>query len=218
MKLFNLIVLSLALWLAAGTGLCGQDKNDVTADTILSGLEQRYAQKGFSADFHQAARLTALDITEEARGKAWFSYPGKMRWTYETPDRHEIITNGKSLWIYRPDEKQVMTGRAEAFFKSGAGGVFLSDIARIRQDFSITMEKAGNTIAALLLIPKKESQEIASIRLTVGLADHDIREAVTENPYGDTTKFVFTNIRFADPDPGHFDFTVPQDVEIIEMN
>lgn len=217
-KPFSLIVLTLVLWFATvNAAHCGQDQASA-ADHILAGLEQRYANRGFSANFEQAARLTALDITENAKGKAWFSHPGKMRWVYDAPDSHEIITNGTDLWIYRPGEKQVMTGNAEVFFKSGAGGAFLSDITRIRKDFSITLDKTENSWAQLLLIPKKESQDLVSIRLTVSLPEHDIQTVVTENPYGDTTQFVFTNIRFNNPDPGNFDFNVPDDVEIIEMN
>ncbi|WDP91414.1 MAG: outer membrane lipoprotein carrier protein LolA [Desulfobacter sp.] len=204
-----------ALLVSAAPGLCGKPP---LKEEILAGLEQRYANKGFSADFEQASRLTALDITEIATGKAWFSHPGKMRWTYETPDRHEIITNGKALWIYRPGEHQVMQGSAEAFFQSGAGGAFLSDITRIRTDFDIKMEKNGDGFAELLLIPKNESPDLAAIRLTVGLPGHDIQIVVTENPYGDTTKFYFTNIRFNAPDPRNFDFIIPEDAEVIEMN
>ena len=31
-------------------------------------------------------------------------------------DNQIIITNGKKLWIYKPDDNQVMLGRAPAFF------------------------------------------------------------------------------------------------------
>jgi len=187
-------------------------------DEILSGLEQKYANKGFSADFEQATRLTALDITETATGKAQFSHPGKMRWAYETPDRHEIITNGQALWIYRPEAGQVMQGVAAPFFKAGSGGAFLSDITRIRKDFTINLDKSGHNFAQLLLIPKHESPDLASIRMTIDLPSHEIHTVVTENPYGDTTRFFFTNIHFKTLDPRTFDFRIPEDMEVIEMN
>ncbi|PIE62009.1 MAG: lipoprotein carrier protein LolA [Desulfobacterales bacterium] len=187
-------------------------------ESILTGLEQRYANKEFSAHFEQISKLTALDITETATGKAVFSHPGKMRWTYNTPDRHEIITNGKVLWIFRPDQHQVMTGDAQAFFKSGAGGAFLSDIKRIRKEFDITIEKTKKTFAVLRLIPKQQRPELSSVQLIVGLPDHNIQTVITQNPYGDTTQFVFTHIRFDAPNPETFEFIIPEDTEVIEIN
>ncbi len=185
---------------------------------ILTGLEQKYAHKSFSADFNQSARLAALDITETATGQAWFSHPGKMRWLYLIPDRHEIVTDGKALWIYRPDENQVMQGSAAPFFQTGAGGAFLSDITRIKTDFIIDLGKADASFAQLILTPKKESPDLAVIRITVDLPSHEIQMVVTENIYGDTTRFIFTNIRFNDPDPAMFTFTIPDGASIIEMN
>ncbi|MCG8616659.1 MAG: outer membrane lipoprotein carrier protein LolA [Desulfobacterales bacterium] len=186
--------------------------------SLLAGLEAKYANRGFSADFNQAARLVALDITETATGKAWFTHPGKMRWLYEAPDRHEIITDGQLMWIYRPDENQVMRGSAAPFFESGAGGAFLSDITRIQKDFSIALGKSEDSFAQLILTPKKETQDLAAIYITIALPSHEIQVVETENIYGDTTRFVFTNIRFTPPDPAMFHFTIPDGVSVIEMN
>ncbi|MCG8685897.1 MAG: outer membrane lipoprotein carrier protein LolA [Desulfobacterales bacterium] len=189
-----------------------------TKESILTGLEEKYANKGFSARFEQASKLTALDITETATGKAWFSHPGKMRWQYEAPDTHEIVTNGETLWIYRPQENQVMHGSAAPFFQAGNGGAFLSDIRRIRNDFKIDLGKTGDNFAELVLMPKAEQPDLAKVLITVDLPSHEIHLVVTENTYGDTTRFYFTNIHFNTPDARMFDFTIPEDVEIIEMN
>ena len=47
--------------------------NDIVKEDILTALEQKYSGKSFSTSFIQASRLTALDITEKASGKAFFS-------------------------------------------------------------------------------------------------------------------------------------------------
>jgi len=185
---------------------------------IISGIEAKYARKSFSADFEQISRLTALDVTETARGKAWFSHPGKMKWAYEGPDNHEIITNGNTLWIYRPRENQVMTGDAGPFFRSGAGGAFLADIRKIREKFTIEPGKPGKNLAQLVLTPKKQTPELAKIHITVNLPGHEIPVVETENTYGDTTRFIFTNIRFTAFDKQIFEFTPPPGTEIIEMD
>jgi len=185
---------------------------------IVSGIEAKYANKSFSADFEQASRLTALDVTEIAKGKAWFSHPGKMKWAYESSDNHEIITNGKNLWIYRPEENQVMTGDAAPFFQSGSGGAFLADIRKIREEFIIEPGKSGKNFAQLMLTPKKQTPELAKIRITVNLPGYEISVVETENIYGDTTRFIFTKITFSTFDEQIFEFTPPPGTEIIEMD
>ncbi|MCG8551671.1 MAG: outer membrane lipoprotein carrier protein LolA [Desulfobacterales bacterium] len=185
---------------------------------IVSGIEAKYANKSFSADFEQATRLTALDVTEIAKGKAWFSHPGKMKWTYQSPDHHEIITNGKKLWIYRPENNQVMIGNAAPFFQSGSGGAFLADIHKIREAFTIEPGKSGENASQLELTPKKKTPELAKIRIIVDLPGYEIPVVETENIYGDTTKFIFTNIRFGSFDEQIFKLTPPPGAEIIEID
>lgn len=217
--LIRLSLLLVVIFVLNTPAFCkASDQNAQLKDDILTGLEIKYAHKSFSADFNQAARLAALDITETATGQAWFSHPGKMRWLYLAPDRHEIITNGKDLWIYRPDEDQVMLGNAAPFFQTGAGGAFLSDITRIKTDFNIELGKADASYAQLILTPKKESPDLAVIRITIERKSHQIEMVVTENIYGDSTRFIFSNIRFNDPDPAMFNFTIPDGTSVIEMD
>ncbi|WP_321494504.1 outer membrane lipoprotein chaperone LolA [uncultured Desulfobacter sp.] len=194
-----------------------QTLDDETAQ-IVSGIEAKYANKSFSADFEQASHLTALDVTEMATGKAWFSHPGKMKWIYNSSDNHEIITNGKNLWIYRPEEKQVMAGDAAPFFQSGSGGAFLADIRKIREEFSIQPGNVKENSVQLVLTPKKQTPELAKIRITVALPSYEIPVVETENTYGDTTKFIFTNIQFSTFDDQIFEFTPPLGTEIIEID
>ena len=88
-------------------GIAAATEPENAQEAVLSAIEKKYAGKSFEASFYQISKLEALDITEKASGKASFSHPGKMKWEYLEPEQHEIITNGKSLWIYRPEENQV---------------------------------------------------------------------------------------------------------------
>lgn len=195
-----------------------QDQTQDQALALLAGVEAKYANRGFSADFSQTARLSALDMTEKAEGRVWFSHPGKMRWQYLSPDRHEIITNGIDLWIYRPDQAQVMTGKAASFFKPGTGSAFLSDIRQIRREFTITPGKSDPGFAELILVPSQENPDLAKAVITIAIPSHEIQMVVTENVYADTTRFIFTNIHFDTPDPSLFTFSIPDGTSIIEMD
>jgi len=192
--------------------------SDITKEKILTAIEKRYSGKSFKADFTQISKLAALDITERASGRALFSHPGRMRWEYVEPEQHEIITNGKLLWIFRPRENQVMQGDASFFFKSGSGGAFLSDISLIRKNFIISVKEVTENYIELDLAAKKTNADISSIVIQVSQEKSEIKKVVTYNPYDDTTLFEFTNIKFLIIDPGVFEFTIPDGVDIIDMD
>ncbi len=199
---------------AANAAFC----NDINKEDILTAIEKKYSGKSFKADFTQVSKLAALDITEKASGTALFSHPGKMRWKYLTPQHHEIITNGKSLWIYRPEEKQVMHGDASQFFHSGAGGAFLSDISLIRKNFNITVREVTTSYIEIDLMAKKKDKDISSIVIRISQKNSEIERVVTFNPYDDTTLFQFSNIQFKNIEPEIFEFQIPYGVDIIEMD
>lgn len=188
------------------------------AQVILDGIEARYAGSSFSAKFVQTATLTALDISETATGKAWFSHPGKMKWQYLSPERHDIITNGKTLWIFRPDENQVMQGDAAHFFESGAGGAFLSDITLIRKKYDVSVGEARDDWVELILENRSEMADIRRIIIRVSVENFHIPIVTTVNTAGDTTRFELNDIHFqAIPEDG-FEFDIPPGVSVIEMN
>ncbi len=188
-----------------------------TTEAALSAIEKRYSGKSFEASFYQVSKLAALDITEKATGKASFSHPGKMRWEYLEPEKHEIITNGKALWIYRPEEKQVMQGNAESFFKTGAGGAFLSDISLVRKNYIITTKEATDDYTELDLVAKKETPDISLIVIRVSKKTSDIVRIVTRNMYGDTTLFEFNDIQFKPVAPSRFEFTIPKGSNVVDL-
>lgn len=192
--------------------------NDSIKEDVLSAIEKKYSGKSFEADFTQISTLTALDIKEEASGHAFFSHPGKMRWQYSAPEQHEIITNGKNLWIYRPDENQVMQGDASSFFKSGAGGAFLSDISLVRKNYTIRVKEATADHVEIDLVAKIETPEISLIVIRVSKKNNEIQRVVTHNAYNDTTLFEFKNIRFKDIDPAVFEFKASEGLNIIKMD
>jgi len=200
------------------TTLFAANSTDAEKDKILTAIEQRYSGKEFSASYEQTSILKALETTETASGKVFFSHPGMMRWEYTAPEVHQIISDGVNLWIYKPDEKQVTKGSAEKFFKEGAGGAFLSDISTMRKNYNITINSADSSIIEMTMIPKKKNPDISSITIRVAKDNYNIKKVVTFNSYGDATELLFSNINFTDLDDALFEFSIPNGVDIIYMD
>ncbi len=196
------------------------EKSSLALDDIIERVENRYNVSSFSARFAQASTLKAMEITDTASGLIFVKRPGMMRWVYENPERQIIITDGNILWIYRPEENQVMVGKAPAFFGNGKGAGFLSDIKLIRKKFSIFLEKKeSDDYHVLKLLPKEQSIDLSVIYLSISKKTFDIVQIVTHNSYGDETRIELSNIQFKQHlDDSIFSFKIPEGVDILQID
>jgi outer membrane lipoprotein carrier protein len=199
------------------------ETSNLSVGQILDHVEKKYTHSKFSADFIQKSTVKAMDITDHATGKVYIKYPGMMRWEYEKPDRQIIITDAEKLWVYRPTDNQVMTGKAPTFFRDGKGASFLSDIRLIRQKFDISLEPGPPAEADLFyhlkLIPREKTLDISEIRLMVSTKTYNVLQVMTLNAYGDETRIDLINFAFgADLDDSLFSFEIPQGVDVIQLD
>jgi len=192
----------------------------VSLDDIIKKIEKRYAVPGFSAHFFQTSTIKAMEITDRAAGKAFFKRPGKMRWEYETPDRQTIITDNETLWIFRPEDNQVMIGKAPSFFEGGKGFSFLSDMKLIKKKFSIDLEKkTEDGYYELKLLPREKAFDVSVIYLSISTKTFDVVRIITANSYGDETRIVFSDIQFIQKiDDSMFSFKLPQGIEVLNLD
>jgi outer membrane lipoprotein carrier protein len=195
-------------------------ENAATLSKILDGIENRYAGPGFSAKFFQESMLKAMQISDTAEGSLTVKRPGKMRWEYTIPDAQTIISDGSTMWIYRPADNQVMVGKSPAFFSGGKGAGFLSDMRQIRKSFTIELQKADNeAYYRLRLVPKKESPDLADVILSVKKSNFQVDQVLTHNAYGDETQIALSDYQFnIDPKDNLFTFEIPDGVDVVRID
>jgi outer membrane lipoprotein carrier protein len=200
--------------------LTSPDKGSpLSLDEVIEKVEQRYAGPGFSARFVQKSVLKAMEITDTATGRIYIKRPGMMRWEYEKPDRQIIVTDGSKLWIYRPEDNQVMIGKAPSFFGEGKGASFLSDIKLIKQNFFILPGGKGrNDYYNLKLLPRKKTLDLTGIDLAISSKTFDIVQVITTNEYGDETRITLRNFQFKqDLEDALFHFKIPPGVDTVQL-
>lgn len=191
----------------------------LSVDQILDEVEKVYTAAGFSADFIQASTIKAMEITDSASGRLSVKYPGKMRWVYQSPEEQIIVSDGEHLWIYRPQDNQVLRGKADTFFGDGKGAGFLSDIRKIRDDFHITLEDIRfGDFYSLVMVPRLKTWDLVRINLLVSKQDYRITQVYTYNAYEDVTRIEFSNLLFNGAmEPSLFEFKMPDNVDILEL-
>ncbi len=142
----------------------------------------------FTADFSQESHIASIDRTQHGQGIVSFkilaSLEGessivKFRWEYRKPSVQEIISDGHIMWVYIPENRQVIESDiSQVNAQQGQNPItFLSGLGNLSRDFVINWaadktDQAGDY--SLLLKPREESQFIQQIEVVVS------HEAVNE--------------------------------------
>lgn len=220
LKVFISLFISIVLFYPQAVFCQSSAPVNLTLDEIVDRVETRYAAPGFSARFLQTSTLKAMQIIDSASGRIFVKRPGMMRWEYEKPELQTIATDGRTLWIYRPEDNQVMIGKAPTFFGDGKGAGFLSDIQQIRRKFYITLENKiieGNY--RLNLFPITKTFDLSVVYLSISAKTFDVVRIVTYNSYGDKTRIDLSSIRLKQTlDDKLFTFQIPEGVDILYLD
>lgn len=187
--------------------------------TIVTKLQQRYDEtKAFRAEFKQEMKVASLGASDEATGTVVFKKPGKMRWDFQTPHAQQIISDGQLLWIYQPEDKQVLKAPFKGAFVSTTPVSFLLGVGRITDDFRPTPDPRGCSPTRLYvgLSAKNASEDVGALAFGVDRATFDIVEAAVTDPMGNVTTLTFANIaRNVDIPDASFQFVSPPGVDVI---
>jgi len=175
-------------------------------------VEENYENtKDLEATFIQESHIKTMDTVEKSEGKLYIKKPGKMRWDYKRPKRQEILIEGKTIWIYNPDEKHVIKSPLSDP-KSG----FLSGVGRLRDEFEISLSKVSGGYL-LRLIPKAQKGTIETILLEILPTDYTIQRFSLIDIYGNKTTITLKDIKINKGlSDSIFHFKVPKGVKVIE--
>ena len=216
---FRIMLYLFGAFVVSGTIAIAGEKL-LSLNEIMDKVEKKYDVVDFSSYFVQESTLKAMDITDVASGSIFVKRPGMMRWEYDKPDKQTIVTDGKKLWVYKPDDNQVMIGKAPSFFGDGKGAGFLSDMKLIREKFTVYFEKEKSDHDYVIkLLPKEQTVGIAEIYLAVSKTTFKIKKIITRNEYDDETIIELINSKFnLNLDESFFRFIVPEGTDVIMMD
>ena len=183
----------------------------------LAKLQERYeSTKTFTADFRQIVESPTLAGTIESRGKLAFEKPNRMRWDYDPPDRQIIVGDGENLWIYQPDEKQVIKAPLSEAFQARTPTSFLGGLGHVDRDFDATLEKDEPARWTIRLVSKTD-KGFGTLRLAVRKSDAALEEARITDTLGTTTRLLLSGEkRNVTLEPTLFRFTLPPGVDVVK--
>jgi outer membrane lipoprotein carrier protein len=159
-------------------------------------VHQFYAHtKDFSAAFHQHYTYLAVGRVEDSEGTVQVKKPGLVRWDYSKPDKRTLYLEGKTLWIWRPDDQQAQVKRDFGGDQLSSAFTFLWGKGDLLKEFSPKAVKTPEGLPAgdaLELTPLRPVAGVAKLLFVVG-KDGQVLASVVTNPQGDVNQMVFSD-------------------------
>lgn len=198
----------------------GEAGAQVETDQIVDKLQQRYASTAdFSADFFQETQIKTLNRTIKSGGKVYFKRPGKMLWRYEEPKGQFVLADGKNLYLYQPEQSQVIRTDLKTAFRSDVPLSFLLGLGNLKRDFKASLKGSENNQYTLQLEAKSEMGQAGQIFLGVDAKNYDIVWVRMIDPVGNVTAVRFSQLqRGVGLKDSLFQFEAPKGAEVVDMS
>ena len=188
---------------------------DELADALRT-LQQRYeSTRTLVAKFRQEVESPTMAGKLTSNGTVSFEKPNRMRWDYAAPDRQTIVGDGETLWIYQPEDKQVLKAPLREAFQATTPVTFLGGLGHVDRDFTPTLESSADDRWVLKLVPREE-RGVGTLVLVVRKGDASIEEARISDPLGTTTHLALSEERRnVSLGADLFHFTPPPGVDVV---
>lgn len=218
MRLGLTLLVSLLAGATSGCLVAAQGRQP--AEALAKDLQQKYDKvRDFSADFVQTYRGGVLRQTATERGRLIVKKPGKMRWEYRDPERKLFVSDGRKLYSYVPEDRQVLVSDVPDDDHATTPALFLAGKGNLGRDFTVSYAQADEAPAGttvLKLSPRKTEPEYDWLMLAIDPVSLQIRMLITVDAQGGRSTFSLTNLKenvgVADKE---FAFSIPRGVEVI---
>lgn len=188
------------------------------AADVAAALQQRYnGIKDFSAEFRQTYEGITLRRKTVESGTVYVKKPGKMRWEYMSQEKKLFISDGRTMYMHFPSDKQVMKNPVPEGDEATNAALFLMGKGDIVRDFTIRYATGGDdSVYVLRLDPRTRQAEYDWLQVTVDRKTLQIRELSWGDSQGGRNTIGLSNIKenvgLADK---MFQFTIPRGTEVI---
>ena len=188
-----------------------------TAAELARLLQAHYnTVRDFTAQFTHQYRGGVFRQSMTEGGEVKIKKPGRMYWTYTTPEKKEFVSDGSKIYTYVPADKLVVVSDMPAGDEASTALLFLTGQGDLVRDFRAAMPKeppAG--LWQLDLMPKKAQADFTSLSLVVDPKTLALRGLSSTDAQDGLSTFIFRNLRenagLAD---NQFAFKIPRGVEV----
>jgi len=170
--------------------------------------------RSITAEFSQRVLNERMKEVQKNTGYLALQRPGKFRWVYKTPNEQILVSDGKVLWLYDPELKQV-TRRAIGGSMSGTPASLLAGDAQIESAYALRNIGEQGGLDWLEGRPKRDDSGFVRIRIGMSAAGEPAAMELTDT-FGQTIMLRFTKVQ-RNPKliPEAFMFEPPPGVDVL---
>jgi outer membrane lipoprotein carrier protein len=189
------------------------------ASTVAAALQKKYDTiREFTADFVQTYEGGPLRKKATERGTVQVKKPSRMRWDYTDPEKKLFISDGRTMYLYWPADKQVMENPVPPDDQATTAVLFLAGKGNLTRDFAVSYAEGGSPDRyTLKLQPKLPERDYDWLVIAVDRQSLQIRSLVAADAQGGRSTYEFTNFR---ENPGlpdkNFTFKIPRGADVIK--
>lgn len=167
----------------------------------------------YQARFDQVVLDEAMSPVQESSGQLWIERPGKFRWQYATPFEQQIVGDGKQVWVYDVELKQVAVRRMDGAL-GATPALLLAGRGSLEAVFTIKDLGLQGGLDWVQLKPKKNDGGFADIRIS--FEKGKIRTLEMIDGFGQTTRVMMRDAKENPNIPAErFQFKAPKGVDVI---
>jgi len=211
--------LVLAIVLASTSVASSTAQTRPPADVLARSLQQRYQGiRDFSASFVHTYRGAVLKTQAKEQGTVVVKKPGMMRFVYTAPEKKEFVSDGRKIYSYIPQDRQVIVSPVPPDNQASTPALFLAGKGDISRDFTAAyVDSPVAGALAVKLTPKREEPEYEYFVLTVDPVSLQWRALATKDRQGGESTLIFSNLKENQGvSDNEFAFRIPRGVDVID--
>ncbi|MFN4132394.1 MAG: LolA family protein [Caldimicrobium sp.] len=134
---------------------------------------------------------------EERQGKFWMKKPGLFRWEYYTPEKFVIISDGRNIYVYYPEENQAFVYPSGRAISSQLALGFMSGRGDITKDLKLESFRAlPNNYWELTFSPAYKDEQLEKVILKTLFPKGEVKEVFLFYFGGEKVKISFNHLEY----------------------
>lgn len=152
-------------------------------------------------------------LVDASSGTIEIERPGRFRWAIDDPYEQWVIADGVNVWSYDVDLAQA-TVKPQADALSNTPALLLGGDSGALEDFTIEASSVDDGITWVRMTPA--DSESGFRRVVLGFEDGKLARMVFLDSLEQQTVVELSDVEYnLDLDPARFEFTPPDDVDIV---
>jgi outer membrane lipoprotein carrier protein len=202
----------------------GQAPGSPSAADLAGRLQRHYdGIRDFSAAFTHTYEGGVLRKKTTERGDVIIKKPGKMRWTYTSPEEKVFVSDGRKIYAWIPADNQVTVSSMPEGEQASTPMLFLLGRGSLTRDFIVTFADpvpgAPADSSALLLTPRGKAPEYDTLTVVVDRNSLALKMLVANDAQSGRSSFTFSNLKenVGLPD-SRFTFNIPRGADVVSQS